>query len=121
MIFQRCFNALFCNSNEQVWCHANEELLDFTTPMYKRETGAVIDILWTVYRPHLFLCALDELFHMGKQLKYNNFDANCTATWGILLIVQHHCTKQCGGGKPKGHALGDAFPHIDFRDVAEVE
>ena len=41
--------------------------------------------------------------------------------WEILHIAQCHCTEWCGGEKAKGQTLGDAYPHIDFWDVAKLE
>ena len=62
IIFQRHFDTPFAHCNELVWCHANEDLVDFTSLTFQRETGTAIDLLCMGYRPHLFLYVLDELF-----------------------------------------------------------
>ena len=79
------------------------------------------DLLQTGYRPHLFLYTLDELFFIYNQLKDDDVDACSITMWEILNVAQHHCTEQRGGGKPKGHTLGDAYPHVNLQDLAGLE
>ena len=64
---------------------------------------------------------LDEMFHVFKQLKEDDFNVQCIVTQEILHIAQHHCTEWRRGGKAKGQTSGDAFPHINFQDVAWLE
>ena len=121
MIFQRCFNAHFCKSNEPIWLHVNEELSNFNMPTYRCETGTAIKLLQPGYRLYLFLYVLDELFHVFKQLREDDFNAQSIVVWEILHIAQHHCTEWCRGEKVMGHTLGDAYFHVDFWDVAGLE
>ena len=64
---------------------------------------------------------LDEMFHVFKQLKEDNFDVQCSVMWEILHVAQCCCTEQHRGGKAKGRTLGDAYPCVDFQDVAGQE
>ena len=90
-------------------------------PTCKCETGAAVEVLCTGYWPHVFLYVLDELFHIFKQLKADDFDAQCIVMWEILHIAQCHCTEWHGLEKAKEVILGDAYPYIDFQDVAKLE
>ena len=120
-MFKRHFNAWFCKNNKPIWHHINEELSDFHTPTDKCETGTAIKVLYTGYWQHIFLYVLDELFHIFKKLKADDFDVQCIIMWEILHIAQCCCTEQCGCEKVKENTLRDAYLHVDFQEVINLE
>ena len=116
MIFHRCFGGRLCRGNEHLWHHVNEEVADFYTATFQRETGMAIDVLCTGYHPHVLMYALDELFFMYKRIQANNLDVLHVVAYEILEIASLHCTKQ-HSSKKKCHTLGDAYPKVNLRDI----
>ena len=112
VIFYRRFSGRFCN--EHLWCHTNEEAVDFHTLIFKREMGAALDMLHTGYCPCILMYSLDELFFVFKKLWVDNFDVQCVVAYEILQIALCQCTEWCRSKKKKGNTLGDAYPWVNF-------
>ena len=49
VIFHRHFGSRFCKGNEHLWCHVNEEAVDFHSLTFQREMGMALDVLHTGY------------------------------------------------------------------------
>ena len=89
VIFHRHFGGRFCRGSEHLWCHVNEEAVDFHTPTFQREMGMALDVLHTGYYLHVLMYTLDELFFVFKKLLADDFDTQCVVACEILQIVSH--------------------------------
>ena len=103
------------------WCHANEEVADFHTPTFQRETGKALDVLHTGYHPHILMYVLDKLFFVFKKLWMDNFNVQCMVAYEILQIASRQCTEWRRSEKKKANTLGDAYPWVDFQDIHSLK
>ena len=87
VIFHRHFSGRFHRGNEYLWCHVNEEVVDFHTSTFERERGMALDVLCTGYHLCILVYVLDELFFVFKKLWVDDFNVQCVVAYQILQIV----------------------------------
>ena len=121
VIFHRHFGGRFCRGNEHLWCHVNEEMADFHTPTFQRETGMALDVLHTGYCLCVLMYVLYGLFFVFKKLHADDFDTQSVVAYEILQIMLHQCTEQHGSKKEKDNTLGDAYLQVDLQDANSFE
>ena len=72
-------------------------------------------------QPKMFLCALDELFHVFKGVGVNDTDGQCIVAHKILSLASLHCTEWQGKPIDPHKTMGTVSSLVDVHDEKGLE
>ena len=92
----------------------------FKTPTMQRGTLCNEDVLHNGYQPKMLLYALDELFYMFDQVKWQRgMDEKLVVVYKIYCLSMLRCTEQWHGSEKKG--MPDALSLLNVNDAHHLK
>ena len=124
-IFKRRTGRTFSLAMEELWKSRALGGRDMCVPTFKtltmqRDTLCNKDVLHDGYWPKMLLYALDELFYVFDQVKWQRgMDEKLVVAYEILYLSVLQCTEQWHGFEKKG--VPDALSLLNVNDACHLE